>query len=686
MSSLAAVIRALDTLSFGLCLLGWLLLGVFGTWKEAAPFWIGAPLLWAAALCGLFTLHWGLRGKLSRLCMVSVLIFTGYVIWRALRSDVAYLARQDVVFGATAFIGWVLTASRYERPRHRFALIIAWSLLILANLGMGLYQVYVNDSANPLGFLGFKRDAQDATFGGFYPNSNHLCGFMELAAFILLSITVFGRVHSFVRVLSGVVFLGACVCVAMSTSRGGALSFGFGVVVFAGLAWMLQMIRSRHSRGKKTTIGWRFILVAVTAVAVGVFTWRELETKFGKGKVFETLNGRTELWARAQEQWWEAPILGTGARSFEYYETSFRNMGTPWITWSEVDVDAIFAHNDWLQLLADYGLVGLLLALFVLGSHSWNAFAFLATDTRQAAQQGGGFFTDHRGAIVMGALVGMVSFATHCMADFHMHIGVLAVLAAAVLGIMANPGQPMVVVERESEESFAKKRRLKLVATLTAVLPAAILAWRAPFWAVGDYKYWTALRIFSGPVDIDSPEDFFVAASEMHGAVDADPMNYNAWNYWGLAEQGSAELMPPLREVFLKKSIERFKMASRLYPQNPNFCANIARTLDALRRYEEAEEWFQIALQWGDGSRLIHWWYADHLRTTERYQEAIEHYTVAAHRHKIGEKKRNEIERRLRECIELVKKQREAEKLRLQGVKVPGAPEPPPVPAPVSPP
>ena len=209
--SLAAVIRALDTISFSLCLLGWLLLGVFGTWKEAAPFWIGAPLLWAAALCGLFTLHWGLRGKLSRACLASVLVFTGYIMWRALNSDVAWLARQDVVFGATAFIGWVLTAVRYEKRRHRFALIVVWSLLIAANLGMGLYQKYVNQEANPLSFLGFRHDSEDAVFGGFFPNSNHLCGFLELTAFIVLAIAVFGRVHSFVKMLCGLVFCrGGC--------------------------------------------------------------------------------------------------------------------------------------------------------------------------------------------------------------------------------------------------------------------------------------------------------------------------------------------------------------------------------------------------------------------------------------------------------------------------------------------
>ena len=136
MRSRGTVIRALETFSFGLFLIGWLLLGAFGTWTETAPFWIGAPMLWLAALCGLFSIRAGLQGKLSRSCTVLVMLFTAYILARALSAEVVYLARPDVVFCATAFIGWVLTAARYDKPRHRFALLVVWSLhlMMLAQL------------------------------------------------------------------------------------------------------------------------------------------------------------------------------------------------------------------------------------------------------------------------------------------------------------------------------------------------------------------------------------------------------------------------------------------------------------------------------------------------------------------------------------------------------------------------
>lgn len=660
--SLAAVIRALDTLSFGLCLLGWLLLGIFGTWKETAPFWIGAPLLWAAALSGLFTLHWGLRGRLSRSCTVSMLVFTVYIVWRALTSDVDYLARQDVVFAATAFIGWVLTAARYEFPWQRFALITVWSVLIVANLGMGLYQSFVEKTANPLTFLGFTRDYADAVFGGFFPNSNHLCGFMELAGFIALALAVFGRVHSFVRVVCGLVFVAAAVCVAMSTSRGGWVAFAVGVLTFGALSGVLVILRKRRTRGRWQVTGGLLVGMAVLCGIIGwlSLSWGQLESKFGTGNVFHNMNKRSEMWERAYEQWQEAPMVGTGARSYEYYERSYRNMETKWITWNDTDIDAIFAHNDWVQLLADYGIVGLLLAAALLSIHCWKALSFLHADSHSAAQTGGRLFTDHRGAIVMGAFCGIIAFAIHCVADFHMHVGVLAVLAASLLGIMANPGQPSADAAALRDDAVPR-RGWKITAALPAAVLSAMLGWCFLPWAMGDWIYYKGLGDFNrAGNDI---EEYFLASATMQRATEADPGNYDAWTYWALADSACADLLSGDQSIqlkFLTKALDRFKTAHQLYPQNPYISMYIGRTLDRLRRSEEAEQWFRKAIAWGDGARIVHHYYGDHLMAMRQYKDAREHYYAALHRYEYKDWQRADLDKKLQNCDRMLQKQHDA--------------------------
>jgi len=230
-----------------------------------------------------------------------------------------------------------------------------------------------------------------------------------------------------------------------------------------------------------------------------------------------------------------------------------------------------------------------------------------------------------------------------------MHIGVNAALAAAVLGLMANPGQPSEIFDMERDMPAVRDRGTKGLATLTAAIPAGILAWCAPNWAVGDYKFQMGLGTFSrGVEDI---KDYITSMGIMQGAVATDPKNYDAWTYWGLSEAGVGELINS--EVFFTKAIDRFTEAHNLYPQNANVSANIGRTLWKLRKFNEAEIWFQRALEWGDGSRLIHWWYADLLFSMGRYREALDHYIPVFHKHSGW--KRELIQDRINKCMERLK-------------------------------
>jgi O-antigen ligase len=629
------VIRALDLLSFLLFLLGCLLLGVIGTWQEAVPFWPGAACLWLSALMGVFTLHWRQRGELSRPCVVALVLFTGYVVWRGLTSEVAYLARMDLVFCATAFLAWAQMAARFESAARRYAVMGVWALLVLGNLGMGLYQKYVNELATPLSRWGLSRDAGDAVFGGFFPNSNHLCGFMELTGFFFLSVAVFGRVQGFVRVLCGLVFAAAAANVAFSTSRGG-LAFGIGVLVFAGLAFMLRATRHRQRHGGGSRMGLKFAAAVAAFIAVGWVAWTQLESKFGSGKVFKNLNGRTEVWSRAYDQWLEAPLTGTGARSFEYYERSYRNMDTAWITWHDKDIDALFAHNDWLQMLADYGLAGLLLAVAVLAVHGGRALMLLWREAGEA--EPGRLFNDHRGVLLMGALCGLIPFAIHCAADFQMHISVNAVTAAMVLGMIANAGR-----RENGQEAPAAPPAWRAAAVLMAAVPAAIMAWKALPWAISDYLTYARSGQPASLSDLErlELEGLFETQKDKRKAVEADPLNYQAWYQLGLTEGAIATYFQinsapgspsPLVEIYLRSALTRFIKAAELYPQNPYHSMYVASTLDYLGRSDEAAAWWKKALQWGSGARSIHQSYGDHCMRTRQYEKAYVSYNWVHHR------------------------------------------------------
>ena len=61
------------------------------------------------------------------------------------------------------------------------------------------------------------------------------------------------------------------------------------------------------------------------------------------------------MWRAALQQWNLAPLVGTGSGTYLYYGRQFRS--------EQMQIDPVRAHNDYLDLLAEYGAVAAFLLL-----------------------------------------------------------------------------------------------------------------------------------------------------------------------------------------------------------------------------------------------------------------------------------------------------------------------------------
>src|SRR6185503_7074139 len=141
--------------------------------------------------------------------------------------------------------------------------------------------------------------------------------------------------------------------VALTGSRGGYLSTVAGVFSFAALS--LLILRQAPRR-----IFWTFaipsVLVAIlTAVAAVSFVHRNDVLRERAQQVFNVNDVRVELWKAAIQQWKLEPLIGTGSGLYRYYGRQFRT--------TLVKVDPVYVHNDYLQLLAEYGIIAAVLFL-----------------------------------------------------------------------------------------------------------------------------------------------------------------------------------------------------------------------------------------------------------------------------------------------------------------------------------
>jgi O-antigen ligase len=132
-----------------------------------------------------------------------------------------------------------------------------------------------------------------------------------------------------------------------------------------------------------------------------------------------TAGGRAQLWAETIPLIRAYPVFGCGLGG---YETAFSRFKV-----SGVLVTDDFAHNDYLQLLAELGVVG-----FVIGATL--AFSVVRMAVRRAvrsADPGARYFA----VACAGALAAIL---LHSFADFNLYIPANAMLLAWIAGMTAG--------------------------------------------------------------------------------------------------------------------------------------------------------------------------------------------------------------------------------------------------------
>ena len=105
------------------------------------------------------------------------------------------------------------------------------------------------------------------------------------------------------------------------------------------------------------------LIIGGSIAAVSIFSNRAAEDASGGDVVFAD-SARGSYWPMAIDQISLDPILGSGSRSFSYLCDRFWNPNLRVCSNSPE-----FVHNEYLQTLADYGAVRLLMILVFVCAH-----------------------------------------------------------------------------------------------------------------------------------------------------------------------------------------------------------------------------------------------------------------------------------------------------------------------------
>lgn len=567
--------------------------------------------------------------------IVSAVFFT-YILVRAALSPWDYLWWTDfyqviaclIVYGVTTF---VLTDAT-----SRVGILSAMLAFCIFEFFVGLHQFRYIDNWMP---FEFRRADVGARASGTLISPIHYAGLLEALAAFALAFTFWGKLPKWGRFACGLIGLVCYAGVAISGSRGGYLSSAFSVVVFIALSFVAVQ-RSRPERMARVFSG-AAIGVAVVLIGGAFLMYQspdlqkridlilnqdvkilQYATSSSEGAKEQKLSAdvRVYNWQAALDHFRQAPVFGTGAGTHLYYGRLFRR--------PQIQSDPIHAHCDYLELIAEYGLVGAAGMLAFLGIHlvhGWRRFAgamrvdFGDLDEYQPARS-------HEVALAMGALTAVSAYLAHSVVDFNLHIPGHAMLFAFIFGILASP---------------------RADGAVNAVGWKGDLVFRAALPALGLWMLLLGLTKY--PSEHFSEEsrvavrdgNFEEAVRLAKKGLTTESRNPELYAHLGGAYRGlAAKSLPGESKALLEASVEAYNRSLAIFPFDIHVLIRNAQVLDGLGRYKEARQAYETAIAHDPKLGVLYAYFAQHLLAVGRVEEARENFAMVR---KLGQLKKSRI-------------------------------------------
>jgi O-antigen ligase len=343
--------------------------------------------------------------------------------WLSLSKNVGYTrgALTVLIFLFACF----LIATNFFTTRDRLSKLSHF--LVIYGLAMAMFSViqYLTWSGR---FYWLRRTEATSAFGPF-ANHNHFAGYMELLIPIPVALIVARAVRPELRVLYGFAAAMMGIAVVLSLSRGGIISMTAGLLFLGVMSLGLKRRPSKGTSYIASPLVSRIALlgVIVGAVSAGIF-WIGADPVINRiaqgqssGGVRETFfTSRGWVWRDTATMISANPILGVGLGA---YETAFSIY-----TKSDGSLRVPQAHNDYLQIVADCGVAGGLLAV-------WFLVVLFQAVTRGIRSSDPLY-----AALSLGSGAGIFGILVHSLFDFNLQLPSNALLFLVLSAVACHVG------------------------------------------------------------------------------------------------------------------------------------------------------------------------------------------------------------------------------------------------------
>ena len=355
----------------------------------------------------------------------AVLAFMVYAVARYFTADVEYVARwellQVLLFGFLFFAVLNNLHGQDETAAVSVALIAVGT--VAAGYAVGQLLHHSNRVWNELSpYVG--------RASGTFISPNNLSCLLAMLLPLALAFLLVGKVRIVTRILLGYAVVAMGAGLAVTFSRGGYLAAAAGILLALGIL----LFHGNH-RLKAA------LLLAALLAGGGFFTSHYLSKTVGymrrvaapgetamAADVDASADTRFALWGAAVRMWADHPWFGVGPAHFDY---RFREYRPP-----AIQGRPDRAHNDYLNLLADWGAVGGVIVFSGAG-----IFIVWLRRTWPQVRRPEIAFGDARGnrfAFFLGAVGGLTALAVHSLTDFNLHVPANALAGVTLLALLTG--------------------------------------------------------------------------------------------------------------------------------------------------------------------------------------------------------------------------------------------------------
>lgn len=280
-----------------------------------------------------------------------------------------------------------------EARMRKIVLLVIVFGAVLAFFGI------VQRLSDPDAIYGMRATPQAIPFGPFV-NQHHFAAFMEVAAGVTMGMLLGRKVARNRKALLAFALVLMCAAVVLTGSRGGLLGL-LSVTAFAFITSYSRGKTRETGHANRVVLALSGIAIALLTLGVAVFVGGgdSLLRGVGAGELTGDISsGRLHFWAIALKIFFANPLIGAGLDAFGVAFTRYD-------TWNGM-FRVEQAHNDYLQILAEAGVVGLVcLAVFIclLLRKGWAVI---------------GGSSGFRCEAAIGSLAGCVGILVHSFFDF----------------------------------------------------------------------------------------------------------------------------------------------------------------------------------------------------------------------------------------------------------------------------